>query len=102
MYNDTSDYAGEQGKATAWSAHTTGSQDSYRKQVGGVLPGYKGFVPGAIDKHGGSHFGGVRGVGKDGLNTAAIKMDDEGTAGSASQPQDPNPAPATHVGARSP
>jgi len=78
MYNDTSDYAGEQGKATAWSAHTTGSQDSYRKQVGGVLPGYKGFVPGAIDKHGGSHFGGVRGVGKDGLNTAAIKMDDEG------------------------
>jgi len=43
-----------------------------------VLPGYKGFVPGAIDKHGGSHFGGVRGVGKNGLNTIKAKMDEDG------------------------
>lgn len=71
-------YAGEDAKATAWSAHTTGAQDSYRKQVGGVLPGYAGFVPGSIDKHGGSHFGGVRGVGKDGLNTIKVKMDEDG------------------------
>jgi hypothetical protein len=78
MYNDTSEYAGEDGDATAWSKHTTGAQDSYRKQVGGVLPGYKGFVPGAIDKHGGSHFGGVRGVNKEGLNTLAVKMDEDG------------------------
>jgi len=77
-FNDTSDYAGETGSATAWSHHTTGTKDSYRKQVGGVLPGYKGFVPGAIDKHGGSHFGGVRGVGVDGLNTIQVKMDEDG------------------------
>ena len=43
-------------------------------RVNGIVPGYKGFVPGAIDKHGGSHFGGVKGVGADGLNTIAAKV----------------------------
>jgi len=73
--NDTADFTGLAGN----SRQTTGSQTSYRKSVGGVLPGYKGFVPGAIDKCGGSHFGGVSGVDKNtGLNTKAIKLDEDG------------------------
>jgi hypothetical protein len=33
---------------------------SFRDSVGGVLPGYKGHVPAAIDKHGTSHYGKTR------------------------------------------
>jgi len=73
-FNDTADFTGKAGN----SQSTTGSQDSYRKQVNGILPGYKGFVPGAIDKHGGSHYGGLLGVGKDGLQTSAAKLDADG------------------------
>jgi len=74
MYNDTAHFSGQAGL----SAATTGAQESYRAQVNGIVPGYKGFVPGAIDKHGGSHFGGVKGVGADGLNTIAAKVDEDG------------------------
>jgi hypothetical protein len=73
--NDTSDFTGLSGH----SQQTTGQKESYRQSVGGVLPGYKGFVPGAIDKCGGSHFGGVAGVDKNtGLQTKKIKMDEDG------------------------
>jgi len=74
VFNDTADFTGQSGN----SLSTTGQQDSYRKQVNGIVPGYKGFVPGAIDKCGGSHYGGVAGVGKDGLNTVAAKLDADG------------------------
>jgi len=30
---------------------------SFRDSVGGILPGYTGFVPNAVDKHGTSHYG---------------------------------------------
>ena len=74
-FNDTADFTGDSGNA----ASTTGSQTSYRKQVNGIVPGYKGFVPGAIDKAGGSHFGGIKGVDRaTGLNTIAAKVDEEG------------------------
>ena len=73
--NDTAEYTGEAGNAEA----TTGTQHSYRKSVGGIVPGYKGFVPGAIDKAGGTHYGGIAGVDREiGLNTVAASMDEEG------------------------
>jgi hypothetical protein len=74
QFNDTADFTGSSGIAGS----TTGQQDSYRKRVNGVLPGYTGHVPGSIDKHGGSHFGGIPGVGKDGLNTIKVKVDEDG------------------------
>lgn len=74
-FNDTADFTGKSGNSQA----TTGQKDSYRAQVGGVVPGYKGFVPGAIDKAGGSHFGGIKGVDtKTGLQTNKYKVDEEG------------------------
>ena len=73
--NDTADFTGLSGN----SESTTGSKISYRAQVGGVLPGYQGFVPGSINKCGGSHYGGVSGWSKeDGLNHKAIKVDEDG------------------------
>ena len=51
---------------------------AFDAQVNGIVPGYKGFVPGAIDKCGGSHFGGVKGVGADGLNTVGVSVDADG------------------------
>ena len=33
---------------------------SFRDSVGGILPGYTGFVPAAVDKHGTSHYGKTR------------------------------------------
>lgn len=75
QFNDTADYTGKAGN----SAATTGTQDSYRKQVGGIVPGYKGFVPGAIDKAGGSHYGGVAGVDRTtGLNMNRARVDGDG------------------------
>jgi len=75
QFNDTADFTGLAGN----SQQTTGSKESYRQSVNGVLPGYKGFVPGAIDKCGGSHFGGVSGVDKNtGLNTKSAKLDEDG------------------------
>lgn len=73
--NDTAEFTGLSGNSEA----TTGSKESYRAQVNGVLPGYAGFVPGSIDKAGGSHFGGIKGVDRTiGLNTIAAKVDEEG------------------------
>lgn len=69
--NDTAAFTGLSGNSQA----TTGTQVSYRAQVGGIVPGYKGFVPGSIDKAGGSHYGGIKGVDtKNGLNQIKHKV----------------------------
>ena len=44
-----------------WARKPEEAPASFRDTVGGVLPGYKGFVPGAIEKHGTSHYGKTRG-----------------------------------------
>jgi len=75
FYNDTADFTGASGASQV----STGSAISYRAQVNGIVPGYKGFVPGAINKCGGSHFGGVTGVDRTtGQNTIAAKVDEDG------------------------
>lgn len=50
--NDTADLGTTGGIETAAAA-------DYRKRVNGLVPGYKGFVPGAAELCGGSPFGGV-------------------------------------------
>jgi len=49
---------------------TSPVQAEYVASVNGVVPGYKGFVPGAIDKCGGSHYGG--------MTDGDAKMDQDG------------------------
>jgi len=49
----------------------------YRKEVNGIVPGYKGHVPNAIDKHGTSHFGAITTSGdKRGLTKNQLYKDD--------------------------
>jgi hypothetical protein len=43
-----------------WQRAPQDPPPSFRDSVGGILPGYKGFVPGAIEKHGTSHYGKTR------------------------------------------
>lgn len=43
-----------------WARKPQEAPPSFRETVGGVIPGYKGFVPNAIEKHGTSHYGKTR------------------------------------------
>ena len=40
-----------------WHRNPVEPPPSFRDSVGGVVPGYTGFVPFAVDKHGTSHYG---------------------------------------------
>jgi len=47
-------------RAYDWQRAPKPGPPSFRDSVGGILPGYTGFVPAAIDKHGTSHYGKTR------------------------------------------